>query len=78
MFFNPQILREILSVLKKRKGATLSEISEAIPEEFSSYTDYNPKYLALETLGILIRWGLVEAFKGKELIDIKEVTEKST
>lgn len=62
-----EVLRQLLSTLKSRKGATLAELSKAVPEHYL-YTDYPADSLVRDPLLTLVRWGFVEAYDGSTLV----------
>lgn len=61
MFEHGDILKRILSELKKRQGSSLDDLLHTLPELYG-YMDYNPTYLVFESLVILVKWGLTEAY----------------
>jgi hypothetical protein len=61
------VLRKMLSWLKTKRGCTLDDLSAALPERYR-YMDYDPEYLALETVSTLVKWGLAEAYDKGNLL----------
>jgi hypothetical protein len=68
------VLRQILATLKARKGATLAELSKAVPEEYLC-TDYPLEHFVWEPILTLVHWGLVEAYDGFNLVSADTVDD---
>jgi hypothetical protein len=67
-----ELLRKMLSDLKTRQGASLGDLEHFLPERYR-FMDYDPRYLVLETIVMLVEWGLVEVYDGKRLLTAIEL-----
>jgi hypothetical protein len=57
----------MLSDLKSRQGASLSDLMHTLPEHYR-HMDYDLRYLVFHSIKTLVKWGLVEAYDGTQLL----------
>lgn len=57
----------MLTILKSSNGCTLRDLVYTLPKRYQSL-DMFPEYLVLDSVQILVRWGLAEVFVGDKLM----------
>ena len=66
------ILRKILTDLRSRPGASLQDLAYTLPPNYL-HMDFDSTYLVFESMLVLMRWGLVEAYDGKRVLNVKDL-----
>jgi hypothetical protein len=67
-----EALTKLLFELKVSEGKNLNELIHCLPDEYT-FIDYDLRYLALESLLVLLDWGLVEAYQNNKICKISEL-----
>ena len=67
MLARGDVLKRMLSVLKKKQGSSLDDLRHTLPERYK-YMDIDPSSLVFGSIGNLVRWGLAEAFVNGKLL----------
>jgi hypothetical protein len=61
------IARAIVAQVKRKKGCSLRDLHNALPRRYR-YTDYLPEHFLRDPLLKLLRWNLIQAWKGGTLL----------
>ncbi|GHV83231.1 hypothetical protein AGMMS50212_05710 [Spirochaetia bacterium] len=72
MITRPDILKNLLSEVRKSVGRSLEELMHCLPKEYYN-TEVDPPYLVLENVIVLIDWGLVEAYQNGKILKISKL-----
>lgn len=69
---NSRVAQNILKKLKRKKGCTIVDFEGLVPP-MAEYTDAAPIDFLRTELGELIKWGLVEMYKGTKLVSLDNI-----